>query len=110
MKYLIILLSVYAFANAQTMSPQEHLQLHQYNQRPSLKKSAEQKAHRMHRINEKRAKAIARKKCQSGTIKLRLVHHDTYLYYIAKTQTCTVYINALDGTIIDPKKIEKGPQ
>ncbi len=107
MQYLLCLLSLSAFAAAQTMSPDQHLKLHSYNKRPSLAKSADQKAHRMHQIDEKKAKAIARKMCETGTLKLQLTHRDVYFYYIAKTPTCTVYINAMDGSVIDPVRIQK---
>ncbi len=108
MKYLCMLAVLSVFAPAQTMSPQQHLQLHPYNQRPSLRNEADKRAHRMHIIEEKEAKTIAEKVCHSDDVKLILTHHDIYLYYIAVTPTCTAYINAMDGSILTPEQLKKG--
>ena len=107
MQYLLCIVSFCTFAAAQTISSDQHLKLHSYNKRPSLAKSADQRAHRMHRIDEKKAKSIARKVCRTGALKLQLTHHDIYLYYIVETPTCTVYVNAMDGSVIDPVRIQK---
>ena len=65
----------------------------------------EKNAHRLHKIDEEQAKKIAARTCRGSDVKLTLTHRGSYLYYIARTTKCTVYINALDGTVIDPKKI-----
>lgn len=90
------------------MSLTDHLTLHTYNKRPSLKHISDKRAHKLHKIDEKQAMAIAEKKCNEGTVKLKLTHHNLYLYYTAKTSKCTLFINALDGSIIDSKIINMG--
>lgn len=105
MKQLLSLLILYTFINAEEMSSMEHQSLHTYNKRPTLKNRGEKNTHKLHRIDEKQAEEIARKVCKGKDIELRLTHSNLYLYYIAKTKTCTLLINALDGTIIDPETI-----
>ncbi len=108
MKYLLLTLVFCTFIYAETMSPTDHLNLHTYNKRPSLKHISKKRAHKLHKIDEKQAIAIAEKECKDGTVKLKLTHHSLYLYYIAKTPKCTLFINALDGSIIDSKIINMG--
>ena len=105
MKALLLILGLCSTIYAETMSASEHLDLHSYNKRPSLKHTDERKAHRLHKIDEAQAKKIAAEACKENAVKLTLTHRGLTLYYIAKTPGCTVYINALDGTIIDPKTI-----
>jgi len=93
MKYLLILLSVYSFSSAETMSPSEH--------------NSEKKAHQLHKVDEEQAKAIAYKICKTKKLTLALKHYSLYLYYHVKGEGCTLFINALDGSIIEPDKIKQ---
>jgi len=105
MKIFLLILGLGGIIYAETMSASEHLGLHSYNNRPSLKHTDNRNAHRLHKVDEAQAEKIAAKACRSSDVKLILTHHALTLYYIARTPGCTVYINALDGTIIDPKTI-----
>ncbi len=107
MKYLIFSALVCRLVFAREMTPAEHLQLHNYNQRPSLRQQAERKAQRLPEIDISSARKIARKVCTRGKLRLRLTHRDTLLYYIATTPGCTVWINALDGSLIVPGSRQK---
>ena len=93
---------------AEKMTSMEHQGLHTYNNRPTLKNRGEKNAHKLHKIDEKQAMEIASNKCGTDEIKLKLTHSGLYLYYIATAKNCRLYINALDGTLIDPKTIDKG--
>jgi len=108
MKYLLLTLFFCTFIYAETMSLTDHLTLNTYNKRPSLKHTSDKRAHKLNKIDEKQAIAIAEKKCKEDIVKLKLKHHNLYLYYIAKTPKCTLFINALDGSIIDSKIINMG--
>ena len=105
MKYLLILLALYSFSSAETMSPSEHNSLHSYNKRSTLKHNNEKRAHQLHKVDEAQAKAIAEKICKTKKLTLRLKHHSLYLYYDVKAEGCTLFINALDGSIIEADKI-----
>jgi len=107
MKYLSILLAVYSFSFAETMSPSEHNSLHTYNKRSTLKHNNEKKAHQLHKVDEAQAKAIAYKICKTKKLTLTLKHHSLYLYYHVNAEGCTLFINALDGSIIEPNKINQ---
>jgi hypothetical protein len=110
MKQLLSLLILTIFINAEEMSSMEHQTLHTYNKRPTLKNSSEKNAHKLHKIDEKKAKEIAGKICKEHEITLKLIHSQLYLYYEARTKNCLLYINALDGKLIDPETINKRNQ
>ena len=107
MKYLLILLTVYSLSFAETMSPSEHNSLHTYNKRSTLKHNNEKKAHQLHKVDEEQATAIAQKICKTKKLALTLKHYSLYLYYHVTAEGCTLFINALDGSIIEPDKINK---
>ena len=106
MTYLWLAVLFCTSISAETLSPLEHNSLHTYNKRFTFKHESEKRAHQLHKIDEKKARSIAQNVCKESSISLKLTHHELYLYYIAHTKKCTVYINALDGTIIDPKRIK----
>ena len=108
MHYLSTLMILSAFIQAEQMSSMDHQSIHTYNKRPIVRKSAEKKAHELHKIDERKAREIAEKKCGEKVRRLTLNHSRLYLYYRAETENCTLYINALDGTIFDPETIRKG--
>jgi len=108
MKLFMIISILITLLAAEEMSPSQHQSLHTYNYRPTLKKQGEKNAHKLHKIDEKKAREIAREHCGEGTVKLKLTHTELYLYYIASTKGCRLYIDALDGSIIDPDTIRKG--
>lgn len=110
MKPLLSLLVLSALISAEEMSPMEHQSLHTGNKGLSLQSSGEKKAHKLHKIDEAEAIAIAEKACKEKNIKLKLMHRNTLLYYSAKGKSCQLYINALDGKLIDPKRINAKPR
>ena len=103
MKYLLFALAFSTTIYAQTMSNSEHLDIHS----KSSSHTDQNKTHQLHQIDEKQAMSIAQKQCKDGPIKLTLKHHDLYLYYIATTPTCKVYINTLNGEVMAPKDIKR---
>ena len=107
MKYLFFSALVCRLVFAQEMTPAQHLQLHNYNQRPSIQQRADRKARQLPKIDISRAREIARKVCPGGRLRLRLTHRDRLLYYIAKTPNCRIWINALDGSLIVPGSVKK---
>ena len=108
MKYLIISTLFITFPQAGNISSMDHQSIHTYNNRPTMKNRGEKNAHKLHKIDEKRAVEIARKKCGRSDIKLKLAHSRLYLYYIATSKGCRVYIDAVNGKLIDIDDIKKG--
>ena len=108
MNYLLSLFMLTIFIRSEEMSPMEHQSLHTYNNRSIVKKSSEKRAHRLHKIDERKAREIAEKNCGEKVRSLRLDHNRLTLYYRAETANCTLYIDALDGRVIDPELIRKG--
>ena len=102
MKYIFILAFICHFSFAQEMTVSEHLKLHTYNNRPSLQLRADRQMQTLAKINKQNALQIARKVCLKGKIVIKLTHKNRLLFYIAKTPSCEVRINALDGSLILP--------
>ncbi len=101
----LLFLTFTVFLNAETMTPVEHSSLHTYNKRSTLKHNNHNAAHKLHKIDEEQARSITMKRCKEEVGTLKLTHNGLYLYYIARTPKCTLLINALDGSIIDPEKM-----
>lgn len=106
MNYLLVLVLFVGILTAEEMSPIDHMSIHTYNHRPSLRHKGELNMHKLHKINEAEAKVIAEKTCKEKISRLKLTHRDMLLYYIVKSKSCEVHINALDGTIIKKKTIK----
>jgi len=108
MNHLLIFAFFTGVLTAEEISPLDHMSIHTYNHRPSVKLAKERKMHKLHKVNEAEAKVIAEKACKEKTSRLKLTHRGTLLYYVAKSKSCEVHINALDGTIIENKTINPG--
>jgi|GEM_PF-4122602 len=108
MSYLLIFVLCTSVLTAEEISPLDHMSIHTYNNRTSVKLAKERKMHKLHKINEAEAKVIAEKICEEKTSRLKLTHRGTLLYYIAKSKSCEVHINALDGSIIKKKTNNTG--
>lgn len=106
MKYISVFVLFISILTAEEMSPADHQSIHTYNMRPSLRHAGERNMHKLHKINEEDAKVIAEKVCKENIVELKLTHKSSLLYYIAKSKSCKVHINALDGTIIDTQTIK----
>jgi len=97
----IIFASSETLYTGETLSNSEHMSLHgSKNQRPSVKMKNKRKVHKLHKVDEEQAKTIAREETNEEVISLRLDHRNKHLYYKVMTESYTLIINALDGTII----------
>lgn len=105
MNYLLVFVLFTGVLTAEEISPIDHMSIHTYNHRTSVKLATKRNMHKLHKINEAEAKVIAEKICKEKTSRLKLTHRGTLLYYIVKSKSCEVHINALDGTIIEKKTI-----
>jgi len=108
MRYLWIISLLITISNTAEMTPIEHSSLHSYNNKLLLKHRSERNGHRLHKIDETKAKAIAKVICGESIESLELRHVKQRLYYIAKSKKCTTYIDALDGSVVQSKDTDGG--
>ena len=105
---IIILLSMplFIFASGQTLNYEEHGSLHTYNKRPTMKSKIRSRHHKLHKVNEKQARAIAKENTGEEVKNINLTHKGKYLMFRIQTEHYNLKINALDGTIITKEKID----
>lgn len=108
MKTFILFCFVSIMIQAEEMSIAAHQSLHIYNRKPSVQVQLKQKMHALHKIDEVEAKKIAQSHCADENIQMKLVHKKAYLLYDVYSKTCSFYINALDGKIIDKESFWGG--
>ena len=100
MRLFILLLLSYTFGFAQTLSISDQQLLNTYNQRPSAKMSVDRRMSQLAKISTDEARKIARSECKGEEPKLKLMNKGAYLFYYASSNSCKLYINALDGSLL----------
>jgi len=103
MKKIILLCLIMQSIQAEELGNTEHQTLHIYNKKPSVKKTLDKRMHRLHKIDEKQARLIAGKHCKDEKMLIKLVHKKAYLLYDVNSRSCSFYIDALNGKVIDKK-------
>jgi len=103
MKQLILLCLALQSIQAEKLGNIEHQSLHIYNHKSSIQNKLDRKMHRLHKIDEDKAMQIAKKHCKDEKIRIKLVHKKAYLLYDINSRSCSFYIDALDGKVIDKK-------
>lgn len=97
---LAALLILAGCGNKSNLTPSQHQSLHQYNQKPSLKPRQQRQMHRLHRIDEQKARAIATRLTGEQVIQLSLRHTGSILFYFIKTAHHELIIDAMDGALL----------
>ena len=105
MKLFIIVLLSYTFVSAQTLSISEQQLLKTYNNRPSLKHTVDRRMNQLAKVNRIEAKTIADPLCETDKATFKLKHKDSYLFYEVIGDSCTLYINALDGSLLSREEL-----
>jgi uncharacterized membrane protein YkoI len=104
MKYLTLLITpLFVFASSGTMSPSEHRSIHGYNKRPIVKMQAKRDMHKLHKVDEEEATKIVKEQTKEDVQKIILTHTGNILFYKVQTQSYSIKINAMDGSVIDKK-------
>lgn len=102
---LLIFASSETLYKGETLSTSEHVFLHgSSNYRPSIRLKNKRKIHKLHKVDEAQAKAIARGETKEEVVSLRLTHVNKYLIYKLTTEGYFLIINALDGSVIKKEK------
>lgn len=105
MRLFIISLLSYTFLFSQTLSIMDQQHLKTYNHRPSLKKTVDKRMTQMAKVSREEASQIAKPLCKMQEPTLKLMHEDRYLFYLASSGSCNVYINALDGSVLNRERV-----
>ncbi len=108
MKYIWIISLLVNISNTAEMTAVEHDSLHSYNNKSLLKNSVKRNAHKLHKIDEVKAKEIAKSICGEPIESMELRHSGQRLHYIGKSKECIVYVDALDGSLIKKENIYGG--
>ena len=107
MKYLTLLtIPMFVFAQEQTLTPSEHNSIHGYNHRPIVKMQKKRNMHKLHQVDEEEAIRIAKESTKEDVQEIRLTHTGNIMFYNVQTQSFSIKINAMDGSVID-KKLRK---
>ncbi|UFH59569.1 hypothetical protein [Sulfurovum mangrovi] len=105
MKLPVLLLLSSLFVSAETLSISEQQTLKTYNHKPSLKKTVERRMQKLAKVSKDEATEIASLYCAGEEINPKLTHKKRYLFYYVGTQSCQLYINALDGSLLSEEKV-----
>ncbi len=85
---------------SQTLSIDQQQALKIYNHKPSQATTVLKRMQQFANISKMKAVEVADPFCNGNQKSIKLVHKREYLLYSIKGKNCSVYINALDGTII----------
>lgn len=102
---LWLLLGTGILCASQTLTLDQKQSLQTYNRKPSQKDTVEQRMKTFANITKSEALNIAKKHCQTPKANAILSLHDTYLFYHIQGNSCDLYINALDGTLISRERL-----
>lgn len=101
MKFLIILLfPIFIFASGEILSPSEHRSIHGYNHKPSARMAQKRNMHKLHKVDEEEASKIVKEHTKEDVQKIKLTHTGNIMFYKVQTQSYSIEINAMDGSII----------
>lgn len=87
-----------------SLSNREHMSLHTYNHRPSVKMKNKRRIYKLAKVNKSQAKQIVKEETKEEVEFMKLTHHKKYLIYKVSTKQYDLTINALDGTVIKKQK------
>ena len=102
----ILLFSSWCMSDNKPVLVDSSTPLQNYNHKPSVVLQDTLKLKKLVKISSSKAKDIASKVCNEPVLYQKLTHKGQLLFYLNRTEECTVKVNALDGTIIS-KAIEK---
>jgi len=100
----LLFVPLMVFATGETLTFEEHMSIHNSNNRPSIKLKKKRQMHRLSKLNEQDAERITKKETSEESQFIRLTHSSRYLIFKVYTENYRLSINALDGTIIKKEK------
>lgn len=107
MKHLFLGLFVLVGAvQAQELTPSQVASTYNYNNSPSAKIKHKRLLKKMATVKEEEATNIAKESCESEVSLSKLTRHGKRLFYAMKTETCSIKIDALDGSIMTRKLLK----
>lgn len=104
--FSLLLFTGMLFAS-QTLSIDHQQALKTYNHKPSQISVIEKRMKQFAKITRSEAVKIAKPVCPDEPLSTTLNHQNAYLFYTVKGQHCEVYVNALDGTILQREDLNE---
>lgn len=105
MKYLIFIGVLFGMLHAQELTPDQIVATHSYNHKPSVELKQRRLLQKMANLNKEEAHALAVKLCKSKVALSKLTRHGKRLFYAIRTHTCSLKIDALDGSVLSRKPL-----
>ncbi|MDD5372511.1 MAG: hypothetical protein PHO62_03670 [Sulfurimonas sp.] len=100
--FILLIIPFIIFASGETMSVSDSLYFNNADNQPFRQNhNQEARMHKLHKIDEQKAKSIIKELTQEESQYLKLTTRGNYLIYKASTEHYTLIINALDGTLIE---------
>ena len=105
MKYLLLTLILWGTLNAQDLTPSQIMSTYNYNHSLSAKIKHKQLLQRMATVKKEEAKTIAKEECGDEVEFSKLKRHGNRLFYAMRTDTCSIKVDALDGSIMSKEML-----
>jgi|GEM_PF-1515786 len=100
--FILLIIPFIIFASGETMSVSDYMYFSNTDGQPFRQKhNQEARMHKLHKIDEQKAKSIVKELTQEESEYIKLTTHGKYLIYKVSTEHYTLIINALDGTLIE---------
>ena len=105
MKHLLLTLVLLGTLQAQDLTPSQVASTYNYKHSASSKIKQKRLLQKMTTVKKEKAKETVKKKCGSDIKLTKLTRHGNRLFYAMRTDSCSIKIDALDGSIISKKTL-----
>ncbi|NEW60593.1 hypothetical protein GSY74_04790 [Sulfurovum sp. bin170] len=105
MKHLLLTLVLLGTLQAQDLTPNQIVSTYNYNHSASAKIKQKRLLQRMATVKKEKAQEMAKEKCGAKVELTKLTRHGNRLFYAMRTDSCSIKIDALDGSIISQKML-----
>jgi len=105
MKHLLLILVLLGTLQAQELTPSQVVSTYSYKHSVSSKIKQKRLLQKMATVKKEKAQETAKAKCGSEVKLTKLIRHGNRLFYAMRTASCSIKIDALDGSIISKKTL-----
>lgn len=90
---------------SQTLTIDQQQTLKTYNHKPSQASTVEKRMKMFAKLSKSEAQNIAKPLCGKKPFNTSLKHQNAYLFYHIQGENCNVFVNAIDGTVIQEEQL-----
>ena len=105
MKYLLLTIALLGTVQAQELTANQVVSTYNYKHSISAKIKHQRLLQTMATIKKDKAQKMATKSCGDEVELTKLTRHGNRLFYAMSTSSCSIKIDALDGSIISKKTL-----